>query len=305
MIALYWSPPGAAGAFAIIPSANLFHLANLTTVTGLTTTLDVRHTPRSPGTPVQGAVATYEAAALTLVWTAPLDTGCLPVLDYTVEATLAQDDSSWVALNQGLAGLTNRVAEPAVGGGGPFIKAGQAVSLRVVARNALGLGTPSGRVTLTPAALPSAPASIAVVYEADGSLTLSWPLPTDTGGGDQTSIAPSSLVYMLEVDEGFHDAAGAPDGFTALTSNDPTGMNLYSSLTFNHQNLLSGHKYTYRVKAMNLMGYGAYSPSFSFVPRVIPGAPPSPPRNVPTKTTMTALYVEFDQVLNDGGAAIT
>jgi hypothetical protein len=32
----------------------------------------------------QAGSATYEAAALTLLWEAPGDTGCLPVLDYTV-----------------------------------------------------------------------------------------------------------------------------------------------------------------------------------------------------------------------------
>lgn len=80
--------------------------------------MDVRHTPRAPSAPTQGASTTYAAAAVTILWTAPVDTGCLPVLDYTVEATLASDDSSWVAHTAGVAALTQSVVDP---GGGPAL----------------------------------------------------------------------------------------------------------------------------------------------------------------------------------------
>ena len=53
------------------------------------------------------------------------------------------------------------------------------------------------------------------------------------------------------------------------------------------------------------MGYGLYSSTFSFIPRVPPGQPPLAPRNRPTVTTRTMLAFEYDAVLDEvreGGA---
>jgi hypothetical protein len=58
---------------------------------------------------------------------------------------------------------------------------------------------------LIPAALPIAPAEITITYGILGTLTLDWPIPVSTGGGDQTSIPSNTIVYMLEVDEGFYE----------------------------------------------------------------------------------------------------
>ena len=90
-----------------------------------------------------------------------------------------------------------------------------------------------------------------------------------------------------------------------MTSDDPTGLNLYTLLTYTHRNLLSGHLYKYRVKAKNLMGWGAYSSVFSFVPRVVPFKPWFAPRDrlAPYKTR-SILSIEFDAVLETGGEPI-
>ena len=61
---------------------------------------------------------------------------------------------------------------------------GQPIYLRVIAVNSNGAGEASDSIQLIPAALPSAPAEITVTYNDDGSLTLDWPIPLDTGGGD-------------------------------------------------------------------------------------------------------------------------
>jgi len=135
----------------------------------------------------QGSAATYEAAALTITWTAPTDTGCLPVLDYTIQATTHADDLNWVDITTGISGLSGRAAD-ASGAATAYVVAGQSVSLRVLARNALSVGEPSDRITLVPAALPSAPAAIRVAYGQDGSLALDWDASADTGGGDAIAI---------------------------------------------------------------------------------------------------------------------
>lgn len=192
---------------------------------------------------------------------------------------------------------------------------GQPVSLRVVVRNALGLGEPSDRIQLIPAALPKyadiGPAAIRVTeYGLDGSLALEWDVPADTGGSDAgaavLAISPTSLHYMLEVDEGFYEGVIGSPTYTALTSNDPTGLVKQTAVSFMHTNLIVGHTYRYRVKAANLMGYGPYSAVCGpFIPRKRPGTPPLAPRNRPTSTTDSAIFIDFDAVLETGGAAIT
>ncbi len=75
--------------------------------------------------------------------------------------------------------------------------------MRISAINALGNGYWSDPIVLTPSALPSGPVNIYVVYNIEGTLTLSWDVPLDTGGGDAIAVNPLTLFYMLEVDEGF------------------------------------------------------------------------------------------------------
>lgn len=99
------------------------------------------------------------------------------------------------------------------------------------------------------------------------------------------------LTYIVEVDEGFGS------GFTTLSEQ--------ASTYYSHLNLILGHSYTYRVKASNALGYGAYSTTQSFTPRTIPGQPTSAPRNLPLLTTRTDAYIEYDAVTDDGGSAIT
>lgn len=89
-----------------------------------------------------------------------------------------------------------------------------------------------------------------------------------------------------------------------LTGYDPERRALDSATVFIHNNLVPGHLYTYRIKAENLMGYGLYSSSFSFIPRVVPSRPPLAPRNRPSVTTRSVLAFEYDAVLEEGGSEI-
>ena len=168
LIALYWKVPGAT-AFEIIGSSALYHKTSVTSITAAANILTARHTPRMATGLAQGSSLTYAATQLTLAWAAPVDTGCLPISDYTIQATLQSDDLAWVNIATGVAGALNSASgklEAAVSdtGGTSYVVAGQSVSLRVVANNARGAGQPSDRITLVPAALPSAPAAIRVCY---------------------------------------------------------------------------------------------------------------------------------------------
>jgi hypothetical protein len=97
----------------------------------------------------------------------------------------------------------------------------------------------------------------------------------------------------LQVDENFGQ------GFKAITSIDDSE---YVANVFNHTSLIRGHKYTYRVRAANLMGYGELSSEFKYTPRSAPEKPLSGPRNA--DTTQTKLSIEFDRIIEDGGEDI-
>jgi len=53
------------------------------------------------------------------------------------------------------------------------------------------------------------------------------------------------------------------------------------------------------------MGFGALSEEFSYIPRDVPGKPPTAPRNIDASTNRLKLFIEYDTVKEDGGAPIT
>lgn len=166
---------------------------------------------------------------------------------------------------------------------------GQLTQLQIVPINSIGSGQPSDPVLLTPCALPSASQLIQVLQYGPNYLKLQWNIPLDTGVGD---LSIPILNYQLEVDEGF------TNGFVLVTGDSQ------SSTIFQHESLILGHTYTYRVRASNLMGYGAYSDSFRFIPRSVPAKPPTAPRSVEPSTNRNTIFLAFDKLWDDGGAPI-
>lgn len=66
----------------------------------------------------QGDSLTYAALGLTITWQAPVDTGCLPIVDYKIQATLDPAGlTAWTDLTTGIAGLTGTAADPIPLGG--------------------------------------------------------------------------------------------------------------------------------------------------------------------------------------------
>lgn len=193
---------------------------------------------------------------------------------------------------------------------------GQVIALRVVAVNANGDGEPSDSIDLIPSALPSGPAGIYVTYNDDGSLTLDWDVPADTGGGDQAYVDPSTLYYSFEVNEGFYAEVDDAENFDPLTSvgaedgawhtiGDQSSFDLFYLTQYTHTDLIVGHTYTYRVKARNLMGWGAYSAEYQFVPRRVPLAPTRAPWDLTDQKSRTTIFIAFDAVLDNEGDEIS
>ena len=55
---------------------------------------------------------------------------------------------------------------------------------------------------------------------------------------------------------------------------------------------------------MNLMGYGAYSNSFSFIPRSVPAKPPTAPISLEPATNRNTIFLAYEKLWDDGGAPI-
>lgn len=52
------------------------------------------------------------------------------------------------------------------------------------------------------------------------------------------------------------------------------------------------------------MGFGAYSNSYSFIPRSVPTKPLKAPINVQESTTRSTLFISYGKIWDDGGAPI-
>ena len=260
---------------SVIPAAQFFSPStSAVPVTGSAVTASSIYSPMKVSSVSQGDSSTYANNALTLTWKAPTDFGCDAVTNYKI--TL--DDGSSPSTTTVGAVTTATISS---------LTPGQAYTVTIQAVNSVGDGVGSDPVTLTPATLPTAPSPITVSLYEQNALTLTWPVPTDTGIGD-TSVAITS--YLLEVDEGYGK------GFVKLVEQ--------TSRTFKHSNLVAGHKLKYRVSARNFLGYGPTSSEFSFSPIVKPSKPSKPPRNVPTLTDRSVIHIEYDEVENNGGSAI-
>jgi hypothetical protein len=140
---------------------------------------------------------------VTLLWTKPKDSGCLPITSYIIQAKLS---GVWTTVGTsvqetGVADLTDNK--------------GVLTNLRIIAVNAIGSGEPSAIVNYTSAALPSAVLLIEVVEYGPTSLWLRWTVPLDTGIGDRTLPI---ISYELQVDEGFGS------GFITLTESNYTAL---------------------------------------------------------------------------------
>lgn len=138
----------------------------------------------------QSDKTTYSTSSLTITWKAPVDTGCLDILDYKIQKFEAL--GGWTDATLGIGSTSGTVTG---------LTPGTLVILRVVARNSLGFGIESSSISLTPSKLPTPPSSLSVTAFGSDSLALSWSGTTDSGIGDSTTIALDS--YVLEVDENF------------------------------------------------------------------------------------------------------
>ncbi|MFI5934531.1 fibronectin type III domain-containing protein [Actinoplanes sp. NPDC051494] len=217
-----------------------------------------------------GLVAIAGSTTAALGFADPANTGGPPILGYQVST---DDGVTWAGLTVGgnLLGRTATVTG---------LTNGTTYAIRVRALNAAGPGAASTSVSVTPRGVPYAPTGLSAVA-GDRQATLTFTTPNDGGN--------ALLGYQVSTDNG---ATWALLGvMTSGTTNTATVTGL-----------VNGNAYTVRVRAANLAGTGAASPS---VVVTLPSLPPDAPTGLVVTTGDATATVNFADPLATGGSPIT
>ncbi|MCL2792792.1 MAG: fibronectin type III domain-containing protein [Spirochaetaceae bacterium] len=150
-------------------------------------------------------------------------------------------------------------------------------TVRVRGGNGINVSFPVRFVVMpdAPATFPGIPLYVTAV-PGIGSITLSWETPASDGGAVITE-------YQVSSDDG------------ARWVDLP-----YPAYTYTFTNLIDGTQYTFRVRAVNVIGYGLHASAAATTPTV-PGAP----QNFTAATGNTRIPLTWAAPLDNGGSTIT
>jgi fibronectin type 3 domain-containing protein len=200
-------------------------------------------TPRTvPGAP-RGFDAQVVDGVVTMSWEAPAYDGGFPLLGYRVYRAFGEGASEMLAEVMGTTYVDSTVT------------VGLLYRYNVRAFTVVGEGLASEDITVMPLGMPGEPRELAVVAGA-ATLTLSWTVPSDTGGTPVVTYvvyrggSASTLARL-------HEVAG-------------------DTLTFVDDEVVAGTTYFYAVAAVTDAGEGAMAAAVSAKAIDVPGAPEGP-----------------------------
>ena len=209
----------------------------------------------TPGAPSIESVTPGDQT-LTVAWSAPGSDGGRDITGYDLryirsdapdraDARWTEQSSIWTsgALRYPLSGLTNGVD----------------YDVQVRAVTALGGGSWSGAGAGKPLTTPSAP-TIDLVTPGDGTITVAWSAPADTGGSEVTGY---DLRYISS------DATNKDDANWTVRDSVWTS----GALRYPLSSLTNGIRYDLQIRAVNEAGDGQWSGTISGEPQTIPAAP--------------------------------
>ncbi len=224
-----------------------------------------------------GAAVAEGAGAIGMNWTMPNNDGGLPITGYNVYAGLASGAEDYAAPLNGATPVADTVYT-ATG-----LTGGQTYYFTVTAVNGLGESLPSGETQAIAIDVPGAPTGLQAVA-GDGSVTLSWTAPADTGG----ATIGYYQVYL-----------GASAGTLGLQTWVDGNV-----VTATISNLTNGQAYWFAVSAINSMGEGALSDAVSATPTRPVSAPSAPALSLGSVDN-GSISVTWAAPTDDGGSAIT
>lgn len=213
---------------------------------------------------------THSRTSVTVGWTAPSDTGGLPIYDYQIQYRL-QSDSIWTTFEDGLA---SSLSASVTG-----LTKGQQYSFRVAPITIDGVGAYSSEIAAYAVGNPTAVVGLVSPSHTTTAFTLGWSVPNDDGGRAITD-------YIVE----YKSSASATwsvfdDGVSTLTSATVTG-------------LTRGVEYNARVTARSANGDGVVS---QLAGVVIPATVPAALNNVSISAPVAGSSLSITYELGDNG----
>lgn len=158
----------------------------------------------------------------------------------------------------------------------------------VFARNTSGNGTADTSNVVLTNAVPTAPynltAAMGLVIPDLEDVFLNWNAPLDNGTGSPSTGA-DIIKYQVERKQGL----GA-FSFLANTTN--------ATSSYEDESVISGANYTWKVRAVNPVGYSPFSNTFSLI--TTPLMVPNPPTNL-TATAISGYKINVDWLAGVGG----
>ncbi len=225
--------------------------------------------PATRPSPPLNLTATGQDGSVLLEWERPEDTGGVQLLRYVIHRGPSPDalvPRYVVGFNE-----LNYVDRYCVNG--------RTYYYAVLAENFKEESPLSNIASATPLGLPTAPENLTATPGC-GTVLLEWDPPLDAGG---LPIAG----YMLH------------RGTTTLNIGDLVGLENVTE--FWDDSVENGRKYYYRLRAINSLGEGPFSPVIS----TMPVGPPDPPWNLQVAEGDGMVTISWRAPLRDGGSTVT
>ena len=230
---------------------------------------------------------------VSLSWTAPQNDGGTPVTGYLIEFkldSLVVPPGSWTSI------FSSNTTPPLFYTIGPSssptpypLTNGTLYDFRVSAVNAVGTGSHSNIIEVTPSTIPGPPTSISAFGCDNQQVLVTWSPPTDTGGATITSY---NLQYSTS-------STGPWLTPTPSSVSPPTTSYTFTGLT-------NGTQYYFQVQAVNMNGPGPYSAqtaNSTAIPSITPQPPPIPITT--TAITSSSITLSWTAPTNTGGNPVT
>ena len=208
--------------------------------------------------------------SITLVWSAPSETGTGSLTGYSVQYKLSTD-TTWTDWTFAGTGTTTVITS---------LQSGTSYDVRVAAKNAIGPGSYALATVSPGATTPGVPQSLVLTPTFNGGrIKADWGAPSSTGG---STITGYTVQYKVGTSNTWiswpHTGTGTTSTITGLTN---------------------GTEYDVRVAARNLLGTGTYTEE-SATPNVRLAAPP----NIITTPATDNIAVDWGNVTGAAGYVI-
>lgn len=216
-------------------------------------------TPGSVPNPPTGLGATPSNASVALSWTAPANPGGSAITNYNIY----RDGALLATIGTNTTFAVNTLAN------------GVAYAFNVTATNALGESAKSNTVTATPVSVANPPTALAGTI-GNGTVSLSWAAPTNTGGSSITNYNVYRNGTLLA-------ATGGANTSFAVNS------------------LANGVSYSFTVTTVNAQGQSAASNAIASTPATIP----NPPTSLAGTAGASSISLSWNAPSVTGGSPLT